>query len=123
MRRTNRGFTLLEVMVAMALLAIGLVAVMSLLNRSLALHSRARELRQDTEMAAELMGAMELESPDLRREAIADIENRFKGRKYNIGSETVEFPGVLRTEVQIFRGDEKEPSHRLVKFVESERAR
>ena len=123
MRRKSRGFTLLEVMVAMALLAIGLVAVMSLLNRSLALHSRARELRQDTEMAAELMGAIELESPDLRREAIADIEKRFKGRKYTIGSEAVEIPGVMRMEVQIFRGEEKEASHRLVKFVESERAR
>lgn len=122
MRRTSQGFTLLEVMVAMALLAIGLVAVMSLLNRSLALHSRAREMRQDTEMAAELMGALHLESPDLRREALADIEKRYKGRKYNIGSESVEIPGVLRMEVQIFRGDEKEPSHRLVKFVESERA-
>jgi prepilin-type N-terminal cleavage/methylation domain-containing protein len=122
MRSTSRGFTLLEVMVAMSLLAIGLVAVMSLLNRSLALHSRARELRQDTEMASEVIGAIGLESPDLRREALADIEKRYPGRKYIIGSESVEIPGVMRMEVQIFRGDEKEPSHRLVKFVESERA-
>jgi general secretion pathway protein I len=121
--KTTRGFTLLEVMVAMALLAIGLVAVMGLLNRSLDLHARARELREDTEMAGEVLGTLELESNDLRREAQADIQKRYEGRRFEVVTEPVEIPGVVRLEVQIFRGDEKEPSHRLLKYVPQEKAR
>ena len=91
MKRAERGFTLLEVVIAVAVLAIGLVAVAGLLNRSLELQTRARELRNDSEMAAEIVAAEGLENDDLRHQAENEIRERYAGRSFRLQTAPTEY--------------------------------
>jgi prepilin-type N-terminal cleavage/methylation domain-containing protein len=117
----QKGFTLLETVIAMALLATGLVAVLGLLNRSLGLYGTARDLRQDTEMAAELAAAMGLEPEAVREAAQTEALERYPGRSFRLETKPTLHPAVQQVEIQIFRGAAKgEPAYRLLRFVEVE---
>ena len=54
-RAAGRGFTLLEVLVAMAVLAVALVSLLGLYNRSLILTIRAQRLSTATLLAQEML--------------------------------------------------------------------
>lgn len=53
MKRINKGFTLLEVLVAVAILAIGLLTILSLHNQSIRAHAEVNE-RTDSAMAGRI---------------------------------------------------------------------
>ncbi len=58
--RDNKGFTLLEVMIALAILAIALPVLLGLRNRDVDLHLRARDLTAATLLAQEKLLEAEL---------------------------------------------------------------
>ena len=59
--RTNRdrGFTLLEVMIALAIVGIALITLLSLGNRSIGVNGRLQKITQATLLAQEKMGETE----------------------------------------------------------------
>ncbi len=60
-KRLNRkGFTLLEVMVALAIVSIALVTLLGLSNRSILLQERIQRLTRGTLLAQQLMSEQEL---------------------------------------------------------------
>lgn len=56
------GFTLLEVMVALAIISIALVSLLTLGNRSIATHARLQQLTQATLLAQQKMAATEVDA-------------------------------------------------------------
>lgn len=61
-RRHNSGFTLLEVMIALAIVAIALVSLLGLANRSIAVQERLQRMTRGTLLAQEKMTEIELAS-------------------------------------------------------------
>ncbi len=57
-----RGFTLLEVMVALAIVSIALVSLLALANRSVATHARLQKLTEATLLAQHKMAATEADN-------------------------------------------------------------
>lgn len=62
-RRDSRGFTLLEVMISVGILALVLVALLGLRNRAIGLNDYARNLTIATILAKEKIERLELEGP------------------------------------------------------------
>ena len=68
---STRGFTLLEVVVALAIVSVALVSLLSLGNRSVAVHSRLQHLTQATLLAQQKMAETEVSSRQGRLERTA----------------------------------------------------
>lgn len=60
-RLLPKGFTLLEVMVALAIVSVALVSLLSLGNRSIAVQTRVQRLTQATLLAQQKMAQTEVE--------------------------------------------------------------
>ncbi|MEM7390838.1 MAG: prepilin-type N-terminal cleavage/methylation domain-containing protein [Verrucomicrobiota bacterium] len=71
-RKSNSGLTLIEVMLAMAILAIGLVVLVAAASRCLAV-IKATEIYQN---ARELIARVELENPLILEEEIEETSDR-----------------------------------------------
>ena len=56
MTERGRGFTLLEIMVALAIIGVAFVALLGLRNRDIVLHERGRAMIQATALAQQRMG-------------------------------------------------------------------
>lgn len=64
--RRPRGFTLLEVMIALAILAVSLVVLLGLRNRDVQLQAYARDLTRATLLARQMAAGVDLEGePEL----------------------------------------------------------
>ena len=59
-RTRNAGFTLLEIMIALAIVAIALVSLLGLANRSIAVQERLQRMTRATLLAQEKMTEIEL---------------------------------------------------------------
>ena len=59
-RQCNKGFSLLEVMIALAIVAIALVSLLGLSNRSILVQNKIQRLTQATMLAQQLMSEQEL---------------------------------------------------------------
>jgi len=60
LRRCDKGFSLLEVMIALAIVAIALVSLLGLSNRSILLQDNIQQLTRATLLAQQLMSEEEL---------------------------------------------------------------
>jgi prepilin-type N-terminal cleavage/methylation domain-containing protein len=70
--RISKGFTLLEVMISVAILAIAFVAILGIRDRSIRTAVEAQELSKATLVASKIMGLLELESLGSDREGVED---------------------------------------------------
>lgn len=61
-RRRDAGFTLLEVMIALAVVAVALTSLLALANRSIAVQERLQRITRGTLLAQEKMTEIELAS-------------------------------------------------------------
>ena len=77
---TGRGFTLLEVLVAMAVLAVALVSLLGLYNRSLLLTIRAQRLSTATLLAQEMLTRSQLEGMNAMRVTAGDFVDLHPGQ-------------------------------------------
>ena len=77
---TAGGFTLLEVLVAMAVLAVALVSLLGLYNRSLLLTIRAQHLSTATLLVQEMLTRTQLEGLDALRVTAGDFANLHPGQ-------------------------------------------
>ncbi len=75
-----QGFTLLEVLVAMAVLAVALVSLLGLYNRSLLLTIRAQRLSTATLLAEEMLTRTQIEGMGAMRATAGDFADLHPGR-------------------------------------------
>jgi general secretion pathway protein I len=75
-----KGFTLLEVLVAMAVLAVALVSLLGLYNRSLLLTIRAQRLSTATLLAEEMLTRTQLEGTTAMRMTAGDFADLHPGQ-------------------------------------------
>jgi general secretion pathway protein I len=74
------GFTLLEVLVAMAILAVALVSLLGLHNRNLILTMHADRLNTATLLAREMLTRTQLEGQHASQVTQGDFEELYPGR-------------------------------------------
>ncbi len=105
------GFTLLEVLVAVAILGLALVSLLGLHVRDLALIERDQRITEGTLLARALMTDAEVEPfPDIGLTS-GDFEDRYPGQFPNVRWERevapTPVPDVREIRVRVFRGDEE----------------
>ena len=76
----STGFTLLEVLVAMSILAVALVSLLGLYNRSLLLTIRAQQLSTGILLAQEMLARTELEGTSASRVTSGDFSTLHPGQ-------------------------------------------
>lgn len=109
MRRHADGFTLLEVLVAVAVLALALVSLLGLQVRNLALLARDQRVTDATLLARDLMTQAEIEPlPDLGVTS-GDFEERYPDRYPGLRWEREVLPTPLadlrEVRVRVFRDE------------------
>ena len=122
--RHARGFTLLEVMVAIAILGIALLGLLGLHHQSLQSVIRAQQSTRASMLAQAVMTEAELERfPDLGRSS-GDFEASFPGEFPDFRWErevdaSGMFPDVRKVKVVIRYGPKLMQSFALVEFLHS----
>jgi len=76
----SKGFTLLEVLVALAVLAVALVSLLGLQNRNLRLSTQAERLSTGTLLVREMLTRTQLEGPDAARVTSGDFSDFHPGQ-------------------------------------------
>ncbi|MHB8222559.1 MAG: type II secretion system minor pseudopilin GspI [Desulfurivibrionaceae bacterium] len=107
----QRGFTLLEIMIALAIIGIAMIALLSLGNRSIEVHSRLQHLTTATLLAQQKMAQSELEARSNGGTKLADgvgtFAEPFAGYRWRIGISTTALPAVQMVTVTVFWGKEE----------------
>ena len=105
------AFTLLEIMVAMAIVSVAMVALLSLGNRSIGVHDRLQRLTQATLLAQQKMAESELEA---RRVGVAQLADSagaftepFTNYQWRIAIINTPLPSVQMVTVTVSWGDEE----------------
>jgi general secretion pathway protein I len=76
----SEGFTLLEVLVALAVLAVALVSLLGLQNRNLLLSMQAERLSTGTLLVREMLTRTQLEGPEAARVTSGDFADLHPGQ-------------------------------------------
>lgn len=106
----RQGFTLLEIMVALAILGTAMIALLGLANRSIAVHARLQHLTQATLLAQQKMSVSELEARKSGVSQLADSSGEFPepftDYHWRIKIGGTPLPSVQMVTVTVFWGDE-----------------
>lgn len=108
--RKLRGFTLLEVIIALAIIGIALVSLLSLGNRSIAAQTRVQCLTQATLLAQQKMAEAEVASRRGRLERTLQQGNFTPPHgeyRWRLEFAETPLPSVLLVTVTVAWGDEK----------------
>jgi general secretion pathway protein I len=115
------GFTLLEVMIALAIVAIALVTLLGLSNRTVLVHERIQKLTRATLLAQQLMSEQEVQvvgvgAVDEEQEGV--FEEPFADFSWRIYYEATMIPQVRQIHVQVSWG-QAQPNQQveLISFV------
>jgi general secretion pathway protein I len=118
------GFTLLEVLVAVAILGIALVSLLGLHVKNLALVDRDRRVTEATLLAQARMTEIETGPPPELGLTRGDFQERYPDRYPDLGWEEevlpppVPFvPNIREVHVRVFRGDGETPRDDDVSLV------
>ena len=88
-RQTTSGFTLLEVMVAMAIMAIVLVSVYRMHSQTLTMNAAARFYTQAPMLAQSKLAQLVADSSEIIAEDSGDFGDKFPGYTWNIATDEV----------------------------------
>jgi general secretion pathway protein I len=110
-RRDGRGFTLLEVLVAVAVLGLALVSLLSLHVRNIDLIGRDQRITEATLLARAVMSEVESGPfPDLGVESgdfELDYPERYPDLRWEREVTPTPVPNVREVRVRVFRGEEE----------------
>ncbi len=107
--KSSRGFTLLEVMIALAIVSVALVSLLALANRSIGVQDRLERLTQATLLAQRKMGEVEAAG---KTEAVATqategvFEPPFENYRWRLAFGETPLAAVRRVTVTVAWGDE-----------------
>ena len=106
----QKAFTLLEIMVALAIIGIAMVSLLSLGNRSIMVHDRLQRLTQATLLAQQKMSESELEANTngvaQLTDKTGDFDEPFSDYRWQIAIESTPLPAVQMVTVTVLWGDE-----------------
>ncbi len=102
MREQNRGFTLLEVMVAMSIMAIGLVAVFQMQSQSISMSTEARFQTTASFLAQSKMADLEALSVLDNRTEKGDFAPDHPDYGWMLTVTDTQIPKLKRAEVTVF---------------------
>lgn len=118
----GKAFTLLEVMIAVAVIGFAMLALLSLHHTGMQSVVRARELTQASMLAQALMtDAEQARFPDVGRHA-GDFKKMYPGEYVNfrwqqVVEQSQEFPDVRRVRITVFYGPGFRRSFVLTEFM------
>jgi len=117
MQRCNRGFTLLEVMVAMSIMAIGLVAVFQMQSQSISMSTEARFQTTASLLAQSKMADLEAANMLGNRTEKGDFSPEHPDYGWTLVVADTQIPKLKRLEVTVFnRWFEKGGTYQLVLY-------
>jgi len=99
--RPHAGFTLLEVVVALAILAIALIALLTLRNRDIALQAHARHIVTATALAKLKMEEINRVEGARDQERSGDFGERYPGYRWESTIDAAAQPGWLQVRVEV----------------------
>ncbi|NJC87981.1 MAG: type II secretion system protein GspI [Desulfuromonas sp.] len=105
-----KGFTLLEVMVALAIVSVALVSLLSLGNRSVAAQTRLQRLTHATLLAQQKMAETEVNSRRGKLERTLQqgtFAVPYEGYRWRLEFAETPLPAVMLVTVTVAWGDEK----------------
>ncbi len=121
LRQCNKGFSLLEVMIALAIVAIALVSLLGLSNRSILVQDKIQRLTQATLLAQQLMSEEELnvEGKRLNWDDREDVfEEPFETFRWEISYQETLISRVKQVTVTVIWGDpDRNEQVQLVSFL------
>ncbi|WP_321366226.1 type II secretion system protein [uncultured Desulfuromusa sp.] len=118
---SNKGFSLLEAMIALAIVAIALVSLLGLTNRSIFVQDKVQKLTQATMLAQQLMGEQALivaESQSTWEPQEDEFSEPFAGFRWQISYQDTLISQVKQVTVIVLWGDPaKNEQVQLVSFL------
>ncbi|SDZ81373.1 general secretion pathway protein I [Desulfuromusa kysingii] len=118
---SNKGFSLLEVMIALAIVAIALVSLLGLTNRSILVQDKIQKLTQATMLAQQLMSDQELNTSGLQSNwelQEGEFTDSFAGFRWQISYQDTLISQVKQVTVIVIWGDPaKNEQVQLVSFL------
>lgn len=106
----QKGFTLLEIMVSLAIISIAMIAMLSLGNRSIGVHDHLQRITQATLLAQQKMSESELRAKEgglaQLQESNGDFAEPFAEYRWSIELDDTPLPSVQMVTVKVFWGDE-----------------
>ena len=117
MRKQDAGFTLLEVMVAMSILAMGLVAVLQMQSQSISMSTEARFLTTASLLAQNKMADIEGTASLENREQKGDFAPDYPDYGWSLSVADAQVARLKRVEVTVFnRLFENGGTYRLILY-------
>lgn len=110
-RSGTGGFTVMEVMAAVVILAIALMSLLRANNQSVMLRARTQDITTATLLAQERLASFRTEIETLEEESEGDFGEAFPYWRWTMEKEEVEIPfdfGELETVKSVTGGDEDE---------------
>ena len=104
------GFTLLEFMIALAIVSIAMVSLLSLANRSIGVHDRLQRITAATLLAQRKMAETELSARHgtlQGAEEQGEFEDPYAAYRWQIAYADTPLPAVRMVTVKVLWGDEE----------------
>jgi len=119
-KRCDKGFSLLEVMIALAIVAIALVTLLGLSNRTILVQDRVQKLTRATLLAQQLMSEQELKPATQQNWAPEEdvFAAPFEDFRWQVSYQDTLINQVKQVTVTVLWGEaEKNESVELVSFL------
>lgn len=119
--RYNKGFSLLEVMIALAIVSIALISLLGLSNRSILVQATVQKLTTATMLAQQVINEQELQGGSITatwKPQTEVFEPPYGDYSWDVSYQETLIPQVKQITVVVLWGDaDKNEQVRLVSFV------
>jgi general secretion pathway protein I len=105
------GFTLLEIMIALAIISIAMISLLSLANRTIRVHDRLQQLTIATLLAQQRMAETEVNTRDDTLDSgdnRGDFADPYQDYSWRITYADTPLPSVRMVTVTVFRRNEEQ---------------